>query len=319
MEKNIELGIQNGWVSNHKYHSGPGWSTSNIKLLAEKSPKHMIYAKENPSPPTDAMAVGTAFHTLTLEPEHFNRRFATIPDVDAKAMKDGNLEIVTDGTGKRLNRSSNIGKAWFGKQERLEKTIISPEKVDDVMLMVNAVKEHKSAGALLQRLPGTTYERAVYYEDDQTGLLCKVRPDIITDHPGLHIITDLKKCQDASYRGFQKAIGNYRYDLQAFKYLFGCNMATGKVKTFDEFVEMLNLPADELAELDIFAKFIFMCCEDVAPYAVQCHEADQDMLINGSELYRWGVDRIADCTKKNKWPGYPETVNPISLPPWMLT
>jgi hypothetical protein len=96
-------------------------------------------------------------------------------------------------------------------------------------------------------------------------------------------------------------------------------MATVKVKTFAEFVEMINLPADELSDLDVFAKFVFMCCEDVKPYALQCHEADQDMLLNGAELYRWGMDRIAGCMEKNEWPGYPETINPISLPAWMLT
>lgn len=59
-------------LSNEEYHGGPGISKSGLDLI-HRSPLHYRAAKTaaNDNEPTAAQAIGTAFHSLLLEPESF--------------------------------------------------------------------------------------------------------------------------------------------------------------------------------------------------------------------------------------------------------
>lgn len=59
-------------LSNEEYHGGPGISKSGLDLI-HRSPLHYRAAKTaaNDNQPTAAQAIGTAFHSLLLEPESF--------------------------------------------------------------------------------------------------------------------------------------------------------------------------------------------------------------------------------------------------------
>lgn len=54
-----------------EYHAAPAASKSDLDKIA-RSPAHYRAYKENPPEQTKAMALGTAFHTLVLEPEKFS-------------------------------------------------------------------------------------------------------------------------------------------------------------------------------------------------------------------------------------------------------
>jgi exodeoxyribonuclease VIII len=59
-------------LTNEEYHGGPGISKSGLDLI-HRSPLHYRAAKTaaNDNEPTAAQAIGTAFHSLLLEPESF--------------------------------------------------------------------------------------------------------------------------------------------------------------------------------------------------------------------------------------------------------
>lgn len=59
-------------LSNDEYHGGPGISKSGLDLI-HRSPLHYRAAKTaaNDNAPTAAQAIGTAFHSLLLEPDSF--------------------------------------------------------------------------------------------------------------------------------------------------------------------------------------------------------------------------------------------------------
>jgi len=267
------LGIQPEWMTSEKYHGGAGFSTSNIKKLKEKSPGHMIYAKEHPTDPTEAMGVGQAFHTLTLEPQYFHSRFHVIPA--------------------GFDRKSNDRKAQYAEWVATGKIMIKEEKLADVREMVKAVHAHPAAAALLIKM-GAVYELPVYWEDQETGILCKCRPDIMINNSGQRFLADLKKCQDASPEGFTRACGNYLYDVQAGMYLDGCSVATGQE----------------------FASFSFICCEDEAPYGVAVYEASEEMVALGKRIFREAMSTIDECMSTGVWPMYPGKVQTIDLPRW---
>lgn len=63
-------------LSNAEYHGGPGSSKSFLDLV-HRSPLHAKHSREhaNDNQPTTAQAIGTAFHTLVLEPEVFVKEY----------------------------------------------------------------------------------------------------------------------------------------------------------------------------------------------------------------------------------------------------
>ena len=70
-----------------QYHADQSIGHSGIiKLL--KSPAHLREALDHPSPPTPAMAFGTAVHTHVLEPDRFFEEFAVVEKFDRRT-KEG--------------------------------------------------------------------------------------------------------------------------------------------------------------------------------------------------------------------------------------
>lgn len=63
-------------LSNEEYHGGPGISKSGLDLI-HRSPLHYRAAKTaaNDNEPTSAQFIGTAFHSLVLEPEKFSQLY----------------------------------------------------------------------------------------------------------------------------------------------------------------------------------------------------------------------------------------------------
>lgn len=74
-------------MENADYHAHPAISKSHLDLIA-RSPLHYwaryIDPNRVPTEPTDAMRLGTAVHTLTLEADQFEARYAVAPAVDRR-------------------------------------------------------------------------------------------------------------------------------------------------------------------------------------------------------------------------------------------
>jgi hypothetical protein len=85
-------------------------------------------------------------------------------------------------------------------------------------------------------------------------------------------------------------VAQYRYHVQANHYLAG----TG-------------------AE-----RFVFIAVEKSYPYACAVYELDVDAMLAGENARRRNLSVIADCLAISEWPGYGNTIQPLSLPSWAL-
>lgn len=154
--------------------------------------------------PTDAMILGTAYHTKVLQPEQFNELCAIEPEVNrrTKAGKDELAKFAEDNEGK---------------------AIISVE--DDALLdrMVEAINAHSLARDYLW---GGEIELTIVWECE--GVLCKGLID--NKQPG--IITDLKSSRNASPAAFKSAIFKYAYHTQGAMYVDGMKALTGEDYSF---------------------------------------------------------------------------------------
>lgn len=263
-------------MQNADYHRHYAVSKSGLDQIA-KSPLHYWARYLDPNrvwpEPTPAMRLGTALHTHVLELDQWDNQIAVAPS--------------------DINRRTKEGKEQWAafEADAKRKTVITADDAEVVMAMGRSVWRHPAAAMLLhwQGKAETTH----MWTDPTTGAECKCRPDWLTNDGNL--IIDLKTTEDASPRGFQRSVANYRYHCQASWYLDGVEATTG------------HRPD----------QFIFICVEKKPPYAVAVYAADAQMIQIGAETAARDLARLVECKTNNTWPGYSDQIEPLSLPAWM--
>jgi exodeoxyribonuclease VIII len=365
-------------ISNAEYHGGPGVSNSGLALM-RKSPLHFrakqLAANDNHES-TPAQMIGTAFHSLILEPHLFVQEYTLgIRQSDYPEAIDGRDKLValveelnkgrkaklaTTGskvdlvarleiacaeaggavgqvehdsfcamTGAELKAAieefnqtrhgllsitgtipvlaqtlrdagmpitlwSDIKAEWM--RNNGHRNVLEPEVWDQLHRMREAVMAHNAASWLINA-PGKA-EQSVYWNDQETGELCRCRPDKWLDNG---VIADLKTTDDASPEGFSKSIANWGYDVQDAFYQDGCAAAGRPAKAF------LFIAVEKTA-----------CVVDGVAFGVAVYNLDELSREVGRAKYRADLANYADCKASGEWPCYGERIQEISVPQWSL-
>ena len=262
-------------ISIEDYHSGEGFSRSKL-IHFSKSPLHFWHEAYSPHKEarkeadvikkTNPLEFGNALHTYVLEQDTFFDRYTALP---------------------KINRVTKAGKAAYedllcraeGKQ------IICEDALKEIEAMAQSVELHQEAKALIS---DAVYEKSLFWTDPDTGILCKVRPDIWHNN----FICDLKTTQSGLYRDFQKSVYAYSYHIQAGMIQEALKHVLG--------VEMDN--------------FIFVAIEKEAPYAVAVYRLDPIAVSLGVTRFKNILQGIKTCQETNNWPSYPTNI--IDVPKW---
>ena len=181
------------------YHAIDALSASGAKHLL-RSPAHYLAQKEKPMEPTAAMRLGTAVHTMILEPEKADIEIARAPKVDKR---------------------TKVGKETLElfERENAGKLILDADVYDKAAAIADAVAKHPVARELLK--DGQAETSMLWEAHD--GIPCKARFDY---YKGDGII-DIKTTQDASPDAFARSIAGFKYHMQAAHYLQGYREVTG--------------------------------------------------------------------------------------------
>lgn len=276
-----------GWyrdMPNEEYHGSMGTSSSQLKMLMEHTPAHLLYDMGQENKATANMALGTAVHSLVLEPDTFDEEVAVEPVI---------------------NKRTNAGKAEKAAfdAENVGKTIITPGQFEQAKWMAESVMAHPMASVLLSDIVA---ESSVYWwyrsmdADDDTHYkeLLKVRPDALSrGHP---VVMDLKSTADGSYTGFIKSIQNFGYHVSAAMYLEGINQCKELLEAMGHFA---------------YTKFVFICVENTAPYLTSVYELSPEYLELGKQHYRRALWVLKNA-RENEWPGFPDEIRMIEPPNW---
>jgi exodeoxyribonuclease VIII len=233
-------------------------------------------------------------HAVAASPYHYWSRFLNPdrpPSVQTAAMKLGSLThcavLEPDELSKRYgiapDRRTSAGKAVAAEMEAAGIEAVTASEMEQALAMAGSVRSHQAAAALLR---DGKAEQSFWWDDTPTGLRCKCRPDW---YNGTTIV-DLKTTADASPKGFAKSVANWRYHIQQNHYLAG---------TFAE-------------------RFVFIAVEKTYPYAVGVYELDETAALHGEAERRNNLQTIADCRAISEWPGYGNTIQPLSLPSWAM-
>jgi exodeoxyribonuclease VIII len=251
-------------TSNADYHADPAISASHLHAVAA-SPYHYWSRFLNPSRPpsvqTAAMKLGSLVHCAVLEPDELANRY-----------------------GICLPRNTKAGKEMAAEMEASGIEAVTASDMEQAMAMAAAVRQHPYAAALLS---SGKAEQSFWFDDAQSGLRCKCRPDWFYGST----IVDLKTTTDASPAAFARSVASFRYHVQASHYLAG---------TFAE-------------------RFLFIAVEKTYPFCVAVYELDAEAMKAGETLRRQNLQTIADCRAIDEWPGYSTTCETLRLPTWALS
>ncbi|EFA4744502.1 exodeoxyribonuclease VIII [Escherichia coli] len=267
--EDIEPSIYYG-ISNENYHAGPGISKSQLDDIAD-TPALYLWRKNAPvdTTKTKTLDLGTAFHCRVLEPEEFSNRFIVAPEFN-----------------RRTNAGKEEEKAFLMECASTGKTVITAEEGRKIELMYQSVMA-LPLGQWLVESAGHA-ESSIYWEDPETGILCRCRPDKII--PEFHWIMDVKTTADI--QRFKTAYYDYRYHVQDAFYSDGYEAQFGVQPTF------VFLVASTTIECGRYPVEIFMMGEEAK--------------LAGQQEYHRNLRTLSDCLNTDEWPA----IKTLSLPRW---
>ncbi|EBS7509114.1 exodeoxyribonuclease VIII [Salmonella enterica] len=257
-------------IPNEAYHAGPGVSKSQLDDIAD-TPAIYLWRKNAPvdTEKTKTLDTGTAFHCRILEPEEFSKRFIIAPEFN-----------------RRTSAGKEEEKTFLEECARTGRTVLTAEEGRKIELMYQSVMA-LPLGQWLVESAGYA-ESSVYWEDPETGILCRCRPDKII--PEFHWIMDVKTTADI--QRFRTAYYDYRYHVQDAFYSDGYRAQFGEIPTF------VFLVASTTAECGHYPVEIFMMGEDAK--------------LAGQREYRRNLQTLAECLNNDEWPA----IKTLSLPRW---
>lgn len=246
-------------ISNETYHASAGISRSGLWTFKQLPHKYWYeYLSGEYQRPVDkeAFIIGDLVHTMLLEPHLYEGNYFVMP---------------------KVNRTTKVGKAAYEENLILagDRTLINSDQFELARGMVDSMKQHKVVNDVLTG--DIKVEHSIFWQDQETGILCKARPDLWNSP----LVADLKTTADAGYRGFQISAMKYGYFLQA-----------GMIY---EALKAVGIPFD---------KFLFMCVESKKPHSVGLYLLDDEALQFGIDLFHQLLRQYAECLNKNEWPDY---------------
>ena len=256
MGKNIRIAQD----SNEEYHSKSQYiSSSLLKTIHAKSVMHHLEA----DPPTGkALEVGSAFHTMVLEPYLFHKEYLVCPKID---------------------RRTKAGKAQFAQHvataRHEEKTLLMQDDFDMIKAMTHSISLTDYQSLLIDAV-GSNKEYSIYIEnfripDLDFDFRVRVRPDLYTrktltldgkTYDGMCV--DLKSCQSASPKEFRRAVYNFSWHVQAVYY--------------QDLLRHVSREHDVPQDFP----FLFLAVEKSRPFCVQLYELNDELMQQGREAYQ---------------------------------
>ena len=260
-------------IPDHVYHADPvaAGSLSSSELRRMVIPALYRWGKDNPPAYKREFDFGHAAHMAVL------------------------------GTGEPVevlnfdNRRTNAYKAAEEEARTAGRVPVLAADWEIVQSMVDAIRAHPIASALLDPDRGGKPEQSIFWQH-HPDVWGRARADwfpTITEQ-GRPILTDYKTARTADPREFGRHAATFGYHQQAAWYLEGVQSVTG-----------IDNPA-----------LVFVVQEKTAPYLVSVVEFDEMALTIGRARNNAAVDAWLRCTESGIWPGYPDEVQLMSLPRW---
>ena len=268
-----------GWYSGipiETYHSagicnGPAVSSSDLRTCWSLSERHM-FAKwaENPKreerKETNAMLLGGCTHYLLLGEDNFKTKYIAQPE-EYPDRKTGEL--------KPWHMGATFCKDWVAKYQSLGYNIVPVKMLEAIVKMAESVALEPLVQADL--LKGNV-ETSGFFQDQETKLWIKVRPDVIPVADDTFV--DLKTTAEVTTVSLMKSVRTYGYHQQGGLVWEAC--------------EALGQP---------FSTFVLLFVETANPYCARVIELPEEDLSLGRQQNRYCLRKIRAAIDQDRWPG----------------
>lgn len=309
-----------------KYLSANGYNSSSFLKKALYTPRHYFFEKEfNPElrkyQNKKSFELGTFIHEAILEPTKFSRVF---------------VEPSLHGVSKNsTEHHENLAFKWFEKVEEsenpfIDKTCLSAPlkglKRDEykeyiyglkAISMIESISEEDfikiqafkqiydtyGNGIIPELLKHSKREVSLYYEDEETGLNVRIRPDALQfkENIGCNAIISLKSTSSENLGKFFYDCAKYHYDLSEAMYQDVASEVTGRK----------------------FDTTIMIMVQTVAPFGIAVIRWNQEDIATGRYKYRLALNNVLDFENnsvKSSYDTYSEEGNggiiDSKLPDW---
>jgi hypothetical protein len=272
-----EVGRHEG-VDDDTYHRE--WKALNNSTLSnlKRSPAFCRWQMDHPTEDTAAFEFGKAVHCAILEPDRFSLTYQLSPQCPEDRNPRGwhNTNDYKAAKADLLNRGHKL---------------LSQSDFDAVRrIRDNLYGAPSAARDLLEHMTST--EVSYVADCPETGLRCKVRPDI--EVPAGNIAADLKTSSGASPDSFARSIYQYGYHRSKAHYL-----------------DTLNAEGSHQWE-----QYLFLVVEKTAPYEFAVYDLEPF----ATELGRREVSKLKalykQCEERDEWPGYNTEIQSVGVPEW---
>lgn len=180
-------------LSQVDYRKIEALSSSDIRTLLTNP---YLFSIKYEKQATETMKLGSAIHSLLIEPDNFNRDFLVMPELNLRTKE-----------GRETKAKLEL--------ENKDKTILSNDLYIQATNCANVIKESEFNNFFKNGYG----ERSYFGEID--GVKCKCRPDYIVNDRGRAFIVDLKTTGfgGANPNEFSRKVANMGYYIQAAFYL----------------------------------------------------------------------------------------------------
>ena len=261
-------GVHDG-IAAETYHADPHSISKTGLVRFADNPARFRHGDNDQTPP---MALGDLVHCAILEPGAMSQRFHVSKLRVLSEHHTAYRNDVVRAMGRKLVKQAD----W-----------------DRAMRMRDSVMRHPAARELLT--DELIIERTAVWDDPDTGVRLRARPDGISPRHG--VMVDLKSARDAGPQGFGKAALEYRYHWQPPIYTDGMRYA-------DQWLAKA---------------FIFIVVEPDPPHLPAVYELSARDLQRGRDAVQNTLRAYARSLARDTWPGHSPAIETLTLPNYPST
>lgn len=270
-------GIYKG-VDIDRYHSGklcagPSISSSGLRKIFSESEAHYwcdspLNPKRAPQKEKQHFSLGRAVHHLTLGEAFFTKHFVARPETVFDEKEDKEVP---------WNGNRNACKKWLAAEKaKANRTVLTPDDLEHIKgIAMSLGKEPLVRAGILNG----HIECTMAWVDNETGVWCLARPDVIPTDSGDFI--DLKTTRSVKYGDMVRSIGEYGYHQQGALVAEGYEMLTGRKIT----------------------SFLLYFVESTPPYCARLVQLKDHDLVLGRQQNRNALRRFVAAMNSGEWPG----------------
>lgn len=189
-----------------------------------------------------------------------------------------NPDKAEESKSKSMNFGDLVHRVLLDKEDiyRDDFTKAQLKTYHNVMQACEAILSNPKTGKFIDA--GGLVEKSIYWVDEETGVLCKARPDTWFDD----IVIDIKTTVSAKKEDYKKSVIKYDYHIQAAMMLDAIENATGKRPCY----------------------FAHIVVENKSPFATALYFISDEKINLGQYEYKQQLQIYKECLAKNEWPSY---------------